>query len=297
MSNSAPPSNASGWSYDEAFARNRGLITADEQQRLRASRVAIAGMGGVGGVHLATLVRLGVGQFTIADPDRFETANFNRQYGATLRGLHRSKADVMAEEVRAINPDLDLRVFTEAITPANVGEFLDGADVFVDGIDFFGIEARRLLFREARARGIWALTAGPIGLSTAWLTFDPNGMSFDRYFDIDDGMERIDQLIAFAVGLVPRLTHARYMDLGEVDIESKTGPSAGLACNLCSGVAAAETLKILLGRGPMRPVPYFAQFDAYRGILRHGRLRGGNRHPWQRLKRWWLRRQFADPEG
>jgi len=288
----SPPDAPAAWSYDEAFSRNRGLITAEEQERLRTSRVAIAGMGGVGGVHLVTLARLGVGRFSIADPDVFETANFNRQYGATVRALGRSKAEVMAEEARAINPDVDLRVWPERITPENVAEFFEGADVFVDGIDFFSIEARRLLFGEARRRGIWAITAGPIGLSTAWLTFDPAGMSFDRYFDLSDEMSRLDQLVAFAVGLCPRATHLGYLDLGQVDLTSSTGPSASLACQLASGVAAAETLKILLGRGPLRPVPWYHQFDAYRGLFRHARLRWGNRHPWQRIKRAILRRRF-----
>ena len=160
-------------------------------------------MGGVGGIHLITLARLGIGAFHIADPDDFELVNFNRQYGATVRSLGRGKAEVMAEEARAVNPELQLRVFSEAITPENVGEFLDGVDVLVDGIDFFDIAARRLVFREARRRGIWAITAGPIGFSAAWLVFSPSGMSFDDYFDFDDGMDRADQLVAFLVGLTP----------------------------------------------------------------------------------------------
>src|SRR5215510_5748214 len=92
------------WSYEEAFKRNRGLITEAEQQKLRNSRVAIAGMGGVGGVHLITLARLGIGKFTIADPDVFEVANFNRQYGATISNLGRNKAEAMAEAALEINP-------------------------------------------------------------------------------------------------------------------------------------------------------------------------------------------------
>src|SRR5262249_35202597 len=150
---------------------------------LRGCRVAIAGMGGVGGIHLVTLARLGIGKFAIADPDCFETANFNRQYGANLRTLGKNKALTMKEGVLAINPDLDVRAFPEAIGADNVDAFLEDVDVLVDGIDFFALEARRLLFREARRRGIWAVTAGPIGLSTAWLTFAPDGMSFDDYFD------------------------------------------------------------------------------------------------------------------
>jgi molybdopterin/thiamine biosynthesis adenylyltransferase len=281
------------WSYDEAFCRHRGLISVAEQERLRGSRVAIAGLGGVGGVHLATLARLGVGAFHLADPDHFDVSNFNRQYGATTRSLGRGKAEVMAAEARAINPDLELRIFPEAITPANVGEFLDGAQVLIDGIDFFAIETRRLVFREARRRGAWAITAGPLGFSTAWLAFSPTGMSFDEYFDLDDSMERLDQLIAFMAGLSPRATHLSYLDLAQVDPQVHTGPSAGLACHLCSGVAAVEVLKILLGRGPVRAAPWYFQFDAYRQLLRKGWLRWGNRHPLQRLKRWLLRKRVT----
>jgi molybdopterin/thiamine biosynthesis adenylyltransferase len=277
------------FSYPGAFARNLGLVNPEEQERLRSSRVAIAGMGGVGGIHLITLARLGIGAFHIADPDDFELVNFNRQYGATLRSLGRGKAEVMAEEARAINPELQLRAFSEAITPENVGEFLDGVDVFVDGIDFFDIAARRLVFREARRRGIWAITAGPIGFSAAWLLFSPTGMSFDEYFDFEDGMDRADQLVAFLVGLTPRATQRAYLDLTQVDPKAGRGPSAGLACHLCSGVVAAEILKILLGRSPIRPAPWYFQFDAYRQRLCKGRLLGGNRHPWQRVKRKLLR--------
>jgi molybdopterin/thiamine biosynthesis adenylyltransferase len=283
---------AAEWSYDTAFCRNRGLINAAEQEKLRSSRVAIAGLGGVGGIHLVTLARLGIGGFHIADPDRFEAANFNRQYGATTHSLGRSKAEEMAETAAAINPQADLRVFTEAITPENVGKFLYGVDVLVDGIDFFAIEARRLVFREARRRGIWTVTAGPIGFSTAWLVFDPHGMSFDDYFDLNDSMDRWEQIIAFAAGLAPKATHLPYLDFSAVDPRSGRGPSAGLACQLCAGVTAAEIVKILLGRGPIRSAPYFSQFDAYRGLLRTGRLRWGNRHPMQRLKRWILRRRL-----
>jgi molybdopterin/thiamine biosynthesis adenylyltransferase len=279
------------WSYDGAFSRHRGLITAEEQERLRRSRVAIAGMGGVGGVHLITLARLGVGGFTIADPDSYDVVNFNRQYGATTRSLGKSKAQVMAEEARSINPQVQLRVLNERVTPDNVAEFLDGANLLVDGIDFFAIEARRLIFREARRRGLWGITAGPLGFSAAWLVFSPTGMSFDDYFDLNDSMDRLDQLIAFIVGLTPRATHWGYLDMSQADPGTGRGPSAGLACHLCSGVAAAEALKLLLGRSPVQPAPHYFQFDAYRHILRKGRLFWGNRHPWQRLKRRLLRKR------
>ncbi len=288
-----PEPTTLGWNYEEAFARHQGLLTKADQVRLRQARVAIAGLGGVGGIHLATLARLGIGAFHIADPDSFEIANINRQFGASAKTMGRGKTEVMAETATAINPEIDLRVFNEAINADNVGDFLDGVDVVVDGIDFFAIEARRLLFKEAKARSQWVVTAGPLGFSTAWLAFSPDGMSFDKYFDLNDSMAYWEQIISFAVGLTPKATHLQYTDLKGVNSKSTRGPSAALACHLCSGVVAAKVIKILLGRTPIRAAPYYFQFDAYRGILRQGRLRWGNRHPLQRLKRWFLKRRLG----
>lgn len=280
------------WTYTEAFSRNLGLINPEEQQVLRQSRVAIPGMGGVGGSHLMTLARLGIGRFRVADPDQFDVANFNRQYGAEVDTIGRSKAEVMAERARAVNPGMELDVWNGPLTRENIDTFLAGVDVVVDGIDFFSFDTRRMLFREASRRGIWAITAGPIGFSVAWLVFDPQGMSFDEYFDFHDGMAPVDQFAAFLIGLTPRGTHFPYLDLSYVDRQTGRGPSAGLACSLCNGVAASEVLKILLHRQPLRPAPYYGQFDVYRYLYRHGRLRWGNRGPLQRLKQRILRRRM-----
>lgn len=284
-----------GWSYSTAFSRNLGLISREQQDVLRQTRVAIAGLGGVGGIHLVTLARLGIGRFTIADPDAFEVANFNRQQGASLETVGRGKAEVMAEQARAINPEVELTVLPERVTAQNIDRFLDGADVLVDGIDFFAIAARRLAFAEARRRGIWAITAGPIGFSTAWLAFDPRGMTFDRYFDLSDDMPRLEQLVSFLVGLTPKATQLAYrLDLAhrDVDIRSNKGPSVGLACQLAAGVVATEIVKMVLAPGRVRPAPCFAQFDPFVGRLARGCLRGGNRHPWQRFKRKILRHRL-----
>ena len=105
-----------GWSYESAFSRNLGLISREQQAKLRSTRIAIAGLGGVGGIHLVTLARLGIGRFTIADPDAFEVANFNRQLGASLETVGRGKAEVMAELARAINPEVELTVLPERVT-------------------------------------------------------------------------------------------------------------------------------------------------------------------------------------
>ncbi|MGH7229916.1 MAG: ThiF family adenylyltransferase, partial [Nitrospiraceae bacterium] len=280
------------WNYDAAFSRHLGLLTPAQQERVRGGCVAIAGMGGVGGVHLVTLARLGVGAFHLADFDQFDVPNFNRQYGATLATIGKEKVEVMADVVRQINPDVRLTLFRDGLTPENCDRFATGADVVLDGIDFFAIEARRLLFRTARQHGLYALTSGPLGFGATLHIFSPRGMSFDRYFDLHDRMSKIDQLIAFMAGLAPRGLHLRYLDLSRVDVAEKTGPSSGIACQLCSALISVEALSIMLDKRPRRVAPWYCQFDPYLHQYVQGYLWRGNRHPRQRLKRWWLKRKL-----
>ena len=280
------------WNYDLAFSRNRGLISAEEQIRLRNSRVAIPGMGGVGGLHLVTLARLGIGKFTIADPDVFECVNANRQYGATSDSAGRSKVDVMKEIAKKINPEIEITTLNGKVNSSNADDFLQGCDILVDGIDLYAIDARRHVFKRAAANNIPAVTAGPMGFSTCWLTFDPSGMTFDQYFDIRDRMSHGEKVIAFLMGLCPRMLPLRYMDRNEANPEEGSAPSVSAGCQLAAGVMAAEVVKQLLRRGPVKPAPYYRIFDAYLGKFASGKLRMGNRGPLQRIKREWLKRDW-----
>ena len=120
----APAHRAPGFPYDEAFSRNIGWVTRAEQQILRGKRVAIAGLGGVGGAHLLTLARLGVGKYRIADFDRFDFANMNRQAGASVSAIGLTKSQVLEDMAHDINPDAQIDVFSEGVTASNVDAFL-----------------------------------------------------------------------------------------------------------------------------------------------------------------------------
>ena len=279
--------------YGTAFSRNIGWLTLAEQQRLRRSRVAIAGLGGVGGVHLLTLARLGVGGFSVADFDVFELHNFNRQAGATVSRLGVAKTSAMSAMALDINPELDLRLFDGGVDAANVEQFLDGAHAYVDGIDFFAIEARRLIFAACRRRGIPALTAAPLGMGVALLHFDPRAMSFEDYFRLE-GQSHHESLLRFIAGLSPGMLQAGYLaDPAAVDLARGRVPSTVMACELCAGVMATEVLKVLLGRGPVRAAPWAMQFDAYRQRLRWSWRPFGNANPLQRMLLAVLRRRLV----
>lgn len=271
------------FNYEDAFSRNIGWLTFNEQQSLRHKRVAIAGMGGVGGFHLLTLARLGVEKFNIADLDTFEIVNFNRQAGASLSTLGRPKVDVLADMARDINPESDIRVFPGGVGEQNFSEFFRDADLYVDGLDFFAFEARERLFDYCARHGIPAITVAPLGMSAALLNFLPGGMSFEDYFQLA-GKRELEKAVRLLVGLAPALLHRHYLaDKERVDLKARKGPSTVMACQLCAGVAASEALKILLGRGKVWAAPHGIQFDSYRNKLVHTWRPGGNRNPINRL--------------
>lgn len=307
MSTRCRPVTAAGWEsvtsdlsqfrYHVAFNRNLGWLTEWEQVALRTKRVAIAGLGGAGGAHLLTLARLGIGEFTIADFDRFDLANFNRQVGATMDTLGQPKAVVLEAMARAINPELRIRRFDIAITTAQIDDFLDGAHLFADGLDFFEIAIRRQIFARCAERGIPAVTAAPIGMGTGLLIFTPGGMSFERYFRFE-GQPENEQFLRFLVGLAPAGLHRPYLvDRSRVDLAGRKGPSTVAAIQLCAGVVATAASKLLLGRGGVKAAPWHHQYNAYRDRLATSRLWFGNAGPLQRLKLAIGRHQFGRQAG
>ncbi|MDT7837678.1 ThiF family adenylyltransferase [Aquabacterium sp. OR-4] len=285
------------FSYSDAFSRNIGWVAEHEQEILRLKRVAIAGMGGVGGVHLVTLARLGIGAFNIADFDSFDLANFNRQAGAMMSTLDKPKLEVMAAQARDINPEIKLCEFPQGINRSNIDQFLDGVDLYIDGLDFFAFDARRDVFAACAAKGIPAITAGPIGMGAALLVFAPGGMSFDDYFGWGN-LPDVEKALRFAVGLAPAMLHRGYLvDARAVDLARRRGPSTSMACQICAGVAGTEALKLLLQRGTVRLAPSGTQFDAYTGRAARTWRPGGHRNPLQRIALAIGRRQLMNKQA
>lgn len=273
------------YDYFEAFSRNLGFLSREEQTRLRNARVAIAGLGGTGGAQVHALARMGIGRFHLADPDTFELVNFNRQSGATVPNIGRLKTEVARETILTINPEADIQTFDSGVDVGNIDTFLEGVDVVVDSLDFYCFEERFLLYSRARARGVWVLTAPPLGFGFTLLMFDPKGMKFEDYFGFHSGMTERARVIALIAGIAPKPFMLKYLDRSRPDFEGRRLPSVGAAPFMIAGVMAAEVTRILTGKGQSMAVPTIYQFDA---LLRRFRRRTywfGMRSPIQRLKR------------
>lgn len=283
----------SGFDYQLAFSRNFGVVSQAEQQKLRGATFAIAGLGGVGGDYLITLLRAGVGRFKIADHDDFELANFNRQYGATVSAIGKSKISVMQGLAADVNPDALVEAFDIGIGKDNIAQFLEGVDVVIDAVEFFEIGVHRLLFDECRARGIPVVFGVPLGFGTSVVVGAPGGMSFDDYFDIDPKASQALQALKMAIGVAPAGYHLKYLEPGAVDLGARKAPSFASGCKLASGMVIGKAVQAFLYPQEIRSLPHYTSYDVRLNAFKNGHVFMGNRNPWQRFKYYLARRKLG----
>jgi len=120
----------------DQFARTQLLLGQEAMERLYQKRVAVFGIGGVGGYVCEALVRSGIGAFDLIDSDTVSLTNLNRQIIATRKTLGQYKVDVMRDRMLEINPEVRVRVHKCFFLPENADEFPFGEyDYVVDAVD------------------------------------------------------------------------------------------------------------------------------------------------------------------
>lgn len=118
------------------FSRMQLLIGADGMERLRRARVAVFGIGGVGGYTVEALARSGVGTLDIIDDDRICLTNINRQILATRKTVGQYKVDAAERRILEIDPDIEVNSYKTFYTPETAGSFdFTQYDYIVDAID------------------------------------------------------------------------------------------------------------------------------------------------------------------
>ena len=117
--------------------RSELLLGTENLQRLRAANVLVVGVGGVGAYAAEMIVRVGVSRMTIADSDTVAASNINRQLIALQSTIGRDKVELLAERLRDINPDLELRTVNAYIKDEMTDTLLDSErfDYVIDAID------------------------------------------------------------------------------------------------------------------------------------------------------------------
>ncbi len=144
------------FSYPEFIQRNLGFVSDEEQARLRDARVLVCGVGGMGGACLQALVRAGVGGFAIADFDRFEVSNMNRQVFANLDTVGVGKVEATVSQIMRVNPQLVIETHGQEWVD-KLDDLLMRYKLVVNGMD--DIKAGIALYRKAREHGATVIDA------------------------------------------------------------------------------------------------------------------------------------------
>ena len=143
----------------DQFSRTRLLLGDEAVERLRRAKVIVFGIGGVGGFAAEALARGGIGRLELVDSDVVSLGNLNRQLIALHSTIGRAKAELMAERVRDINPDCELKVHKLFYLPGEgekVFRFSD-YDYIVDAVDT--VSAKLALVEEAKRAGVSIISA------------------------------------------------------------------------------------------------------------------------------------------
>lgn len=247
------------------FSRNLGLVTKEEQQALQDATVAVAGVGGDGGLVAEGLARLGVGGFSLADPETFEAENLNRQNASSVHTVGRNKAEVLSQVIKDINPDARIKTYTDGVSPDNIDEFLSDADLLIDETEFTLPHLAVLLGRTARKKGIVMLTGFNVGFGTVVTAFAPGGQTIEAYLGLPEDVPVDSPMDIPIEKWLPRLPDYIDRDLvAKVSRGEIPAPTVIAGVQLASGVVITEAFRHLTGRETGRAIvaPDVFWFDA-----------------------------------
>lgn len=266
--------------------RNMGFWNEATQQSILDMELVIGGTGGTGNAVGIRAAHMGVQRFKVADPEYFDRANSNRVMGARDGTIGHNKAEVLAEDIREINPDAQVTVYPEGLNEDNIGEFLATADVALNGLELTRPELGTMLARESRGRTqrinhrtieapLAVIDVEYIAHAGQVTVFDPRSKhTFERIMGIVGGEDAPYDEIA-----EQHIDPSRYLaylpPYGDLDTLKALKNGAPLPSNMIgAGVAAdlalAEILKIArerVGERTLPPTyaPHFRWYDAYTG--------------------------------
>ena len=162
--------------FEHRYDRNKTALSAEECASLSGKRIAVVGCGGLGGLVIEALARIGVGHLRVIDGDAFEESNLNRQLLCTESALGREKALVAAERVQAVNSTVEVEPIVCYLAEGNAAGLLGGVDCVVDCLD--NLEARFWMAHACQHLGIPVVYGAIAGWFGQMCTVYPGDVSF-----------------------------------------------------------------------------------------------------------------------
>ncbi|MDB4939937.1 MAG: Dinucleotide-utilizing enzyme for molybdopterin and thiamine biosynthesis [Candidatus Doudnabacteria bacterium] len=256
--------------YWQRVDRNLGIITVEEQERLRNCTVAIAGCGGMGGLIAMLCARIGVGRIKITDNQQFDASNLNRQFAAKLSSIGVNKAASTYKELKEIvGEDIQIDFYTSGIDSDSVEDFVKDADFIFDEIEFFQIRPRILLHQAARKFDKKILNCNVVGFGSRMFLFTPDSMTMESFLEMDLETTLSESVVRRLLQrLVPRLSK----DFSEEVIEEwifkqNKAPIFGGTPAISSGMVVSQFVLNFLGTNNrpwihlVPPMPAYGYLD------------------------------------
>ncbi len=261
--------SASSRTYIDSFDRNIGFLTQAQQKTLRKSKIAVLGLGGLGGTCFEVLLRCGIGSFSIVDKDTFELSNINRQIFSFHSTIGKKKTDVAEKFALDINPDVVISKF-HSLSTDNVDDVIQDSSAIVLAID--EIKPCVIISRAACASGVpiiegWGLpycNYRVISKKTPTLEdlYDLpfHGRDVDSISDDEFKSASFNYLNSLNEG---NLFSQFYTEKIEDIILSGRFPTFAPIVWLTSLFMAMETIKLILGLKDVAMGPSFSLYDPF----------------------------------
>ena len=253
--------------YRELTDRNIGIITEQQQEILRNSTVAIFGTGGLGGVAAELLCRCGIGRLKIADPERFEASNLNRQIFCFRSTLNEKKVDVTDRFLRDINPDVEIEKY-ESVTTRNIRQILKDVSVVMLCTD--KISGILPVCRQAREDDIPLVESWAVHYANVRV-FTRATLSLEELYNLPSVGRQMEDLSAEDIRQIDLAMVLSVSDVGDIGslygenamnrIEQGINPTLAPFVWQNAVLAGIEVIKILLNWGKIALAPEWKVYD------------------------------------
>lgn len=229
--------------YWEMLKRQMPLVSEAEQEKFKNARITVIGCGGIGGLTIEMLARMGVGELVLVDEDVFDLSNLNRQTLSAHTNIGQSKSEIAQKKVNEINPYVNVISYNEHVDESNIDKLIKDSRLVIDALD--NILTRVIVSRKAREYRIPFIHGAVHGTLGQITTFLPNTTSYEEMFNL------------------PSLNRDLTDEVMESlkNVTSGPPPVIGPTPNLVSCLEAMEAYKIITGIGKVTVSPKLLTFD------------------------------------
>ena len=229
--------------YWEMLTRQMPLVSEEEQEKFKNAKVTVIGCGGIGGLTIEMLARMGVGELVLVDEDAFDLSNLNRQTLSTHENIGQAKSEVAEKKVREINPYVTVTSYSEHVDGENIDKLIRDSRIVIDALD--NVLTRVIVSRKAREYKIPFIHGAIHGTLGQITTFLPNTKSYEEMFNLPSlGKELTDDVVESLK-----------------NVTTGPPPVIGPVPNLVSCLQAMEAYKIITGLGKVTVSPKLLTFD------------------------------------